>query len=225
MLHTHVPPNMANVYVASLWIGVGVGLLLMAAALFFWWRRRNPKNTTSNPEQLQTEQEKDFRELEGEGTTPQPHEISGKPSAAANPKEIFSTEILEAATAKNHAEGGLGAMELETTSATQDRKDSPSPVPIPAPPIVSSFFQTESVTSTLGNSGTNELAEEADIAVQELGLINLRKRALAVQAEALDSSPESMAGRKGEEYRELLQREKRIVARLEEIESQQRSFD
>jgi hypothetical protein len=50
----------------------------------------------------------------------------------------------------------------------------------------------------------------------------LRKRALAAQAEELEGNPESMVGRKGEEYWELLQREDEIQARLAEIESQQR---
>ncbi|KAJ5312195.1 hypothetical protein PENANT_c011G04009 [Penicillium antarcticum] len=203
-------------------VGVGVGLLLMAAALFFWCRRRKPKNTKSNPEGFQNEQ-KHPRELEGEWTAP---EMSGSPSAAVNPKEIFSTEILEASAAKNHTQGDLNAVELDTASATLGRGSSSSPVPVPVPPIVSNpVFETEAVRSTLGNSGLDELAEEADIAVQELGFINLRKRALAVQAEALKRSPESMAGRKGEEYRELLQREEKITARLEDIESQQRRSD
>ncbi|KAJ6009877.1 hypothetical protein N7522_004893 [Penicillium canescens] len=206
-------------------VGVGVGLLLMAAALFFWWRREKAKNNPSNQEQLQKGQ-KHFRELEGEGTTPQLHEISGNSSAAANPKEILSTEILEVSAAKNHAQGDLLAAELDTISATEDRKDNPSPVLSPAPIVVSSpVFPKETVMSTSGNLSRNELAEEADIAVQELGLINLRKRALAAQAEALDSSPESRAGRQGEEYRELLQREARITTRLEEIESQHRSIN
>jgi hypothetical protein len=113
---------------------------------------------------------------------------------------------------------------MDTISDPEDRRDSPSPVLSPAPIIVSSpVFQKETVTWTSGNLSENELAQEADIAVHELGLINLRKRALAAQAKALDSSPESMAGRKGEEYRELLQREARIATRLEEIESQHRS--
>jgi hypothetical protein len=197
----------------------------MAAALFFWWRREKAKNNPSYQEQLQKGQ-KHFRELEGEGTTHQLHEISGNSSAAANPKEILSTEIFEVSAAKNHAQGDLLAAELDTISATEDRKDSLSPVLSPAPIVVSSpAFPKETVTSTSGNLSTNELAEEADIAVQELGLINLRKRALAAQAEALNSSPESRPGRQGEEYRELLQREARIATRLEEIESQHRSIN
>jgi hypothetical protein len=206
-------------------VGVGVGLLLIAGALFFWWRREKAKKNPPNQKQLQRGQ-KHFRELEGEGTTSQPHEIGGNSTAAASPKEILSTEILEVSAAKNHAQGDLNAAELDTISATEDRNNSPSPVLSPASIVVPSpVFQNETLTTTSGNPSTNELAEEADIAVQELGLINLRKRALAAQAEALGSSPESRAGRQGEEYRELLQREARIATRLEEIESQHRSHN
>lgn len=204
-------------------VGVGVGLLLMATALFFWWRRKRANTTSSDSKQLEKKQSH-FRELVGEGTVPQPHEISGDPSAAADPKEILSSEILEVSTTKNNTQGDLGASELDTTNAAGDRESVPSPVQNRTSTIVSPpVFATETTSSTSANFSRDELAEEADIAVQELGLINLRKRALAAQAEAFDSTPESMAGRKGEEYRELLQREARIATRLEEIENQPRS--
>ena len=66
----------------------------------------------------------------------------------------------------------------------------------------------------------SELVEEADIAVQELGLISVRKRALTSQAQAAGRHPADMESRKGEEWRELLMREERVKARLDEIERQ-----
>jgi hypothetical protein len=65
---------------------------------------------------------------------------------------------------------------------------------------------------------STELAEEADVIVQELGLVNLRKKALATQAGAMKTAPEDVPGRKGEEFRELLGRETRLKGRLDEIE-------
>lgn len=64
----------------------------------------------------------------------------------------------------------------------------------------------------------SELAEEADVIVQELGLINLRKKALTTQASAIGQKPGDIEGRKGEEFKELLERDARLKGRLDEIE-------
>jgi hypothetical protein len=64
----------------------------------------------------------------------------------------------------------------------------------------------------------SELAEEADMIVQELGLVNLRKKALTTQASAMGQRPEDVEGRKGEEFKELLERDARLKGRLDEIE-------
>ncbi|KIX94220.1 uncharacterized protein Z520_09930 [Fonsecaea multimorphosa CBS 102226] len=66
----------------------------------------------------------------------------------------------------------------------------------------------------------SELAEEADLIVQELGLLSLRRRALMTQASAVGKVPADVEGRKGEEYRELVEREARLKRRLDEIEHQ-----
>ena len=75
------------------------------------------------------------------------------------------------------------------------------------------LFQTISTESS-------ELAEEADVIVQELGLVNLRKKALTTQATAIGKRPEDVEGRKREEFKELLEREVRLKGRLDEIESE-----
>ena len=62
-------------------------------------------------------------------------------------------------------------------------------------------------------------SEEADFAVQELGLISMRKRKLAEQATAAGKSPEEMDGRPGEQYRELVEREVKLRRLLEEMHS------
>jgi hypothetical protein len=74
-------------------------------------------------------------------------------------------------------------------------------------------FQTISTESS-------ELAEESDVIVQELGLVNLRKKALSTQATAIGKRPEDVEGRKREEFKELLEREARLKGRLDEIESE-----
>jgi hypothetical protein len=79
-----------------------------------------------------------------------------------------------------------------------------------------------SISATKTNQSPVDAAlasEEADFAVQELGLISMRKRKLAEQAAAAGKSPEDMDGRPGEQYRELVEREVKLRKLLEEIHS------
>ena len=101
-------------------------------------------------------------------------------------------------------------------------------------PATEAHVTTTSDTSTVVGSSTSnekpaaimesspfddtELEEDADAAVQELGLISVRRRALVNSAKNAGVAPEAVSGRKGEEYRELLERESKVRARLEEIE-------
>lgn len=62
-------------------------------------------------------------------------------------------------------------------------------------------------------------AAEADFAVQELGLISMRKRNLAEQVAALGKSPAAAGGRAQEHYEELLEREVKLRKLLDEMQS------
>ena len=134
------------------------------------------------------------------------------------PPELHSTSISEAGTGTMRRElagtpspahdHGHGASEASSTvgtnTSTSRPKSTVSSRPDPFP-----FDESE-------------LAEDADVAVQELGLISVRKRTLVSQANAAGVKPEDVQGRKGEEYRELMVREQRVRARLDEIERQRR---
>ena len=63
----------------------------------------------------------------------------------------------------------------------------------------------------------DELTEETDTLVSELGVISKRKKTLLAAAEAANIKPEDVDGRKGEEYRELLRREERVRNRMAEV--------
>lgn len=63
----------------------------------------------------------------------------------------------------------------------------------------------------------NAMASEADFLVQELGLITMRKKALAQAAAAGDSKPEDVPGSRGEDYRELVEREMKLRKRIEDM--------
>lgn len=128
--------------------------------------------------------------------------------------ELGSSEIFEASS-------GLASLSQEL--ATRGER-SPNPLDNSGngrPSFSAVSTLPDAIPLTDPSSKYNELAEEADIAVQELGLIAVRKRALVSQAATAGESPEKVEGRKGDEYRELLHREGKLGARLKEIMSEQ----
>lgn len=102
------------------------------------------------------------------------------------------------------------ASKTSTTTSTLVPSDS-NESPFNQPPL--QLFQNISTEAS-------ELAEEADVIVQELGLVNLSKKALTTQASAIGKRPDDVEGRKREEFKELLEREVKLKGRLEEIERQ-----
>ena len=90
------------------------------------------------------------------------------------------------------------------------------------PPLVDPHAKSATRTSTTQSTDA-ELIEEADAAVQELGLLAMRKKTLITQANVSNQRPEEVEGRKGEEYRELVQREEKVRKRLEDIEADRRN--
>ena len=99
-----------------------------------------------------------------------------------------------------------------TASNTQDGPEQP------LPPSYS--YTDPALHATTTQSTEAELVEEADAAVQELGLLAMRKRTLVTQANAVGKRPEDIEGRKGEEYRELVVREQNVRRRLDDIEAE-----
>ena len=59
------------------------------------------------------------------------------------------------------------------------------------------------------------VASEADFLVQELGLISMRKKTLKRAATAEGTEPEDAPGMRGEDYRELVERETKLRRRIE----------
>lgn len=94
----------------------------------------------------------------------------------------------------------------------------------------SAVSKPTAMTSTTSNPNASdnlidldELAEDADIAVQELGVVQRKKKTLTTQAKAAGVSLDQLPGRKGEEWKEALIQEEKIHARLQEIERMRRS--
>jgi hypothetical protein len=127
--------------------------------------------------------------------------------------ELNSATILEA---------GSGIVQGKPLRSVGDSDSHHGLRPATASETTSAVATCASQSLQASNSIVNdsELAEEADVVVQELGLISVRKRALTSQAQAVGRSPAEMESRKGEEWRELLAREERVRGRLDEIERQ-----
>lgn len=68
------------------------------------------------------------------------------------------------------------------------------------------------------NNHDDITASEADFLVQELGLISMRKKALINAATSQGIRPEDAAGTRGEDYRELVERETRLRARIADMD-------
>ena len=146
---------------------------------------------------------------------------------------------ISSATAPwNHDAGAYGPPELHSTSITEAETDTssrPSRLisrkPISDPSDASQSTSTVVASSSkreeaqpLGpqqtTSTADELAEEADVVVQELGLVNMRKKTLTNEASSKRVQPEALEGRKGAEYQKLLKREGSLRERLDEIEQE-----
>lgn len=108
------------------------------------------------------------------------------------------------------AGGGSGAGAGSTTAGAGSGAGAPSSV-------IGSIARKP--VSTVADAEADGLAEEADLLVQELGLIQARKKALSGHAKGKGVKPEELPGSRGEDYRDLLVRETRIRARIDEIDS------
>lgn len=137
---------------------------------------------------------------------------------APNAYELSSAHIHEASTLEPKVDVS------QPRSPGQESSTAPS---LPLPISGSSQTPESSVDASESTAlfHESELAEEADLAVQELGLVSAQKRRLASQARAMNIEPADVEGPRGEKWGDLLIREQRLRAQLEEIErlrSQQR---
>jgi hypothetical protein len=119
----------------------------------------------------------------------------------------------------------MGTERTELTSRVSMSKDRSA-----APLASAATVQKRSAPETT-HKDTNtrrelqELVSEVDTLVSDLGVITKRKRALQESAEASGMRPEDVQGRKGDEYRELLGREQRVRARMEEVDGERRRLE
>ena len=166
-----------------------------------------------------------------------PPELPPKSSASApwnhdaggyRPPELHSTSITEVGSSTNT---NTDTNTNSSTSGREHRIISRKPVSVSDPSkhsrtlsapaaVVSSSApkQSNTLQPQQSSSTADELAEEADVVVQELGLVNMRKKTLTTEATTKGVQPEALEGRKGAEYQKLLKRESSLRERLDEIE-------
>ena len=221
---------------AKVGIGVAVSLCVIAIAAilaFVLLRRRKARRATRMPQQSTSEHFEKPELGAGEvgpgvqGPLISKAELQSSPAADTPwfhaqggylPPELHSTMIAEASTGTWPPQADSRMVSINQDSSTQPPQSS-RPVAWSPPPSYTARPQNQQVTAAPA-----ALAEEADILVQELGLINMRKKALKTEATSLGVQPEERKGRKGEEWRELLVREQGSKQRLEEIEAERQEL-
>lgn len=216
-------------------VGIGVGALMIGAGLWFLWTRRpSRKNNSPGPNQVPAPDivpaGSDEAKPELYGGTFDPaiagpvlnkHElptgniIQGHPGPKVEgfmPPELYSTELLEAGTATyRHEASEEGSSTAVLTASSSNNRNIQHLQPVWGP------FQDMHSTPGMGNEERAEfLARQADVLVQELSLITVRKRGLAHNTQAAEALRDADA----DAYQELLQQERRVRERLDEIHSQ-----
>lgn len=220
---------------AKIGIGVVVPLVAIIAAvlLFIYLRRRSRAKkyaSTSDPNQAGTHATSDKPELTGSvydpaiaGLVKPKSELSTSFGGSTTPSRVHTT-ILPSELAHNSAIPELGIAALPDSgggagAASTTVSDSKSGAGALA--SVSGSL-AKRPTSAVVDGEAESLAEEADLLVQELGLIQMRKKALIGFAKGKGLQPEDLPGMRGEDYRDLLVREARIRDRIGEIDSARR---
>lgn len=219
----------------GLGVGIGSGALIIGTAVWFLWSRRpKRKNDPTEPDQVVAPDlvpagsNEAKPELYGGAFDPAvagpvfPKQelptgdvIQGSPGPKVegfSPPELYSTELLEAGTATyRHEASEEGSSTAVLTASSSNNRNIQHHQPVWGP------FQDMHSTPGMGNEERAEsLARQADVLVQELSLITVRKRGLANNAQAAESLRDADA----DAYQELLQQERRVRERLDEIHSQ-----
>ena len=225
---------------AGIGVGVALGVILAALIGFFVYRRRRRTPTqnekvTPHASPAPAPHEHDKPELKG----------SAYDATIAGPvkrkNELETTTTINSVPDAPHP----GAAELgehdhiantrsnELSASQSTRRADPSSASDQSTAVNSSDRTGEPVMATMfGGPGSSslrepplqttesheELTEEADTLVSELGVIQKRKKALNAAAAAAGVSAEEVEGRKGEEYRRLLGREESVWKRMEQVQ-------
>lgn len=208
-------------------VGIGVAIplvIILAVALgFYCLRRRRRKHIGEGNGHLDTSDTlKEKPELYAGPADPRiAGSVRSKPELSTDatkylPPELDDNMIREADSNTRRSRYPTQRKPVPTVSTASSQATSSNPMTL-----------VDSISGRASQSATSEAADreligEADAAVAELGLLAVRKRALSSQANATGKRPEEVEGRKGEEYRTLVEREHIVRKRLDDIEAERR---
>ena len=224
-------------------VGVPLGVIAVGVIAFFLLRRRRRRRPVekgrrdSGPNNEKPELAAEYDPTVAGPVKPKSELPNGGPkrkelSSGWLPPELGSS--ISANAPWSHTTGGYVPPELHSTSITEAGSSSSEQVSrsISRKPIASTSTSSQPTTTTPGLSSetsqpirspqspvtAEELAEEADVVVQEMGLVSMRKKVLKSEATTKGIQPDALAGGKGAEYQKLLKRESSLRERLDEIE-------
>ena len=229
-------------------VGVALGVIALAVILFLLFRRKkgknkpnsgpNPSTTTSTIKDDPFEHDK--AELVGgydpavAGPVKRKPELETTPtneslSGSRRPPELAdgsSNSAIKHPTSHHELSAGSNTGAITNTSelgfsdkatpisASHSHAHKSVPLPV-ASAMLSSQTQHQNHHQIESH---DELTEEADTLVSELSVISKRKKALTAAATAAGAKPEDVEGRKGDEWRELVQREEKVRRRMEAVQ-------
>lgn len=211
-------------------------IIVLSGAGFIFLRRRKIARATAHSSPTDVNHEKP--ELTGSRYDPniagpvKPKPELSAPSAKARSELKNDGDLAPvAASARHELYGESAGNQLgDETSNKQTRKDNDRHVaqgqqpmrPLDGPPVASQAASSSTEVAE-GNGGQydEDLVAEADLLVQELGLIQARKKVLEKKsAAARASKPEDGGETENEDYKELVSREVKLRKRMEEIEKE-----
>ena len=217
---------------AAIGVAVPVGVLAIASALFLIWRRRRQPRPASQAETTEaTEWEKPELQDNYDASIAGP--VRKKPELEARGRHISelpdsgtdhiaSHEIAAAdMTTKSNEMQGSSTSHTSTTlnnpSSTTANRPTRKPLPVSSTAI--SDLKPQPPAKAPKAENHDELTEEFDTLISEIGVISKRKRALNSAAAAAGVQPEDLQGRRGTEYQQLTQREEGVRARMAEVQN------
>ena len=224
-------------------VGVPLGVIAIGVIAFFLLRRRRRRRPVAKARRDSGQNnEKPELAAEYDPTVAGPVKPKSElPNGGPKRKELSSGWLppelgssISANASWSHTTGGYVPPELHSTSITGAGSSNSNQVSrsISRKPIASTSTSSQPPATTPALSSdtsqplqspqspvpAEELAEEADVVVQEMGLVNMRKKALKSEATTKGIQPDALQGRKGAEYQKLLKRESSLRERLDEIE-------
>ena len=216
---------------AAIGVAVPVGVLGIAVVLYLIWRRRgrtstiSPSHPTTGADWEKPELQDDSYDPAIAGPVRKKPELEAKSSHISelphhSSDHIDSHEIAADVPISSRQSGSSATQVVSTSRVPSSRMVSrPAGNPVQGTSTTASATRRQAVVEPSKAENQDELTEEYDTLISEIGVISKRKKALNGPAMTAGVRPEDLQGRKGAEYRQLTQREEGVRARMEEVQN------